>query len=259
MAERAWFRLCLACGRLLRSATYSDVRMGEDGETHVRKRRRFYAPVLVRLGSFLTRLLDTGVRVLPSRAWQERERMLYRTLYDAAVRIDADGTLVLPRLRGVTLAALLEEAALEPAVRTRALELAAIALAEFHRRGVTHGDAMAENVMVDLEGGAARWFDFETMHEPARSLEWRRADDVRALLATCVLRTAPDAVEETLQLILNAYGDDGVVPLLAAGFGSAWQRALVFHLGQAALSFACYRQIGGVLRKRVRRAAASPG
>ena len=52
-------------------------------------------------------------------------------------------------------------------------------------------DAMAENVLVDLDAGVARWFDFETVHEASRPQIWRRADDVRALLATCLLRTAP--------------------------------------------------------------------
>jgi hypothetical protein len=47
----------------------------------------------------------------------------------------------------------------------RAIGHAVIALAELHHLGFTHGDAMAENVTVDLEAGVARWFDFETIHE----------------------------------------------------------------------------------------------
>ena len=57
--------------------------------------------------------------------------------------------------------------------------------------GFTHGDAMAENVMVDLEAGVAHWFDFETIHDSRRPMAWRRADDVRALLVTCLVRTVP--------------------------------------------------------------------
>ena len=63
---------------------------------------------------------------------------------------------------GETLATLLEDPELEESVRKRAIELAVVALAEFHHLGFTHGDAMAENVMVDLEAGVAHWFDFET-------------------------------------------------------------------------------------------------
>ncbi len=128
----------------------------------MRKHRLFYAPLLVWLGDPLVRILDAGVRVLPQRAWEERERSIYRSVYDVSIRIDVDGTLVLPCLAGETLATLLEDPALEEPVRKRAIESAVVALAEFHRLGFTHGDAMAENVMVDLNAGVARWFDFET-------------------------------------------------------------------------------------------------
>ena len=130
------------------------------------------------------------------------------------IRIDADGTLVLPRLAGETLATLLEDPALDESVQRRAIELAVVALAELHRLGFTHGDAMAENVMVDLDAGVAHWFDFETVHDAGRPMAWRRADDVRALLATCLVRTAPERLAETLRLILDVYADDGRDPRL---------------------------------------------
>ena len=164
----------------------------------MRKRRLFYAPLLVWMGGPLVRILDTGVRVLPQRDWEERERRIYRSLYGASIRIDADGTLVLPCLAGETLATLLEDPELEESVRKRAIERAVVALAEFHRLGFTHGDAMAENVLVDLEAGVAHWFDFETIHDSSRPMAWRRADDVRALLVTCLVRTAPEKRAETL-------------------------------------------------------------
>jgi hypothetical protein len=126
------------------------------------------------------------------------------------------------------------------------------ALAEFHRRGFTHGDAMAENVLIDLEAGAAHWFDFETAHDASRPMEWRRADDVRALAATCLVRTAPARLAETLRLILDAYADDGVTRHLATAFASVWRRPLVFHLAQARLSFQRFAEIGRLLRERVR-------
>ena len=95
------------------------------------------------------------MRVLPQRDWEERERQVYRNLRAASIRIDADGVLVLPCLAGETLASLLENPELEEPVRKRAIELAVVALAEFHRLGFTHGDAMAENVLVDRRAGAA--------------------------------------------------------------------------------------------------------
>jgi hypothetical protein len=243
LAERAWFLLCLTLGRLLRSARYSRTQIGAEGELEVRKQRHFYAPVLVTLGAAMMRMLDTGVRILPQREWEERERELHQRLRGASIRIEPGGTLVMPRLRGETLATLLEHPMLDETERSRAIELSVVALADFHARGLTHGDAMAENVMVDLESGVAHWFDFESVHESSRPMEWRRADDVRALLATCVARTMPARLAETVRLIRDVYGDEDVTRLLAASFSSPMRRRLVFHLAQARLSYSRFREI----------------
>ena len=251
LAARTYFALCLALGRLLRSGRYSKARIVyQDGARQVRKYRLFYAPLLVGMGGPLLRLLGTGVRVLPQRDWEERERRIYQSLRGTSIRIDAEGVLVLPHLAGQTLATLLEDAELEESVRKRAIERAVVALAEFHRRGFTHGDAMAENVLVDLEAGVAHWFDFETIHDSSRPTAWRRADDVRALLVTCLLRTVPEKRAETLECILDVYADEDVTRVLATSFTSVWRRSLTFHLAQAGVSFQCFREIGRLLRER---------
>ena len=252
LAERPYFLLCLALGRLLRASRYSCARVVlRDGKRQVRKQRLFYAPLLVWMGGPLARVLDTGVRVLPQRAWEERERDIYRRLYGAATQLDPDGTLVLPYFAGATLGTLLENQALEDSARSRAIELSVVALAEFHRQGFTHGDAMAENVMVDLETGVAHWFDFETVHESSRPLSWRRADDVRALLATCLLRTVPERIDETLQLILQVYADNEATRVLTTSFASVLRRSLTFHLAQAALSRQRTSEVARLLRARL--------
>lgn len=251
-AARAYYLLCRALGRLLRSARYSTTRIVyQDGEPEVWKHRRFYAPLLVRMAGPLARVLHTGVRVLPQRDWEERERLIYRSLRGTSIRTGADGMLVLPCLAGETLATLLDNPELPESVRRKAIELAVLALAQFHARGFTHGDAMAENVLVDLEAGVGHWLDFETLHDAGRPMGWRRADDVRALLVTCLLRTVPEKVSETLHLILKVYSDDEVTRLLARHFTSVWRRALPFHLAQAGLSFQYFREIARVLRARV--------
>ena len=165
------------------------------------------------------------------------------------IRID-NSALILPCLPGKTLAALLDDPMLADTGRTKAIEYATAALAEFHRLGFTHGDAMAENVMIDLDAGVARWFDFETVHDDSRPMTWRRADDVRALLFTCVLRTVANQRAATIELILDAYGDEEVTVLLATSFTLVWQRGLTYHLGQAPLSFEAYREIRRLLRDR---------
>jgi hypothetical protein len=252
LAERAYFFLCLILGWLLRAGRYSKARIvSQDGVLQVRKHRLFYAPLLVWMGGPLVRILDTGVRVLPQRDWEERERLVYRSLGRTSIRIDADGTLVLPYLPGETLATLLDTSELEESVRKRAIEWAVVALAEFHHLGFTHGDAMAENVLVDLEAGVAHWFDFETIHASSRPMAWRRADDMRALLVTCLVRTVPERRAETLQLILDVYADEGVTRVLTTSFTSVMRRPLTYHLAQAGLSFQCFWEIARLLRVRV--------
>jgi tRNA A-37 threonylcarbamoyl transferase component Bud32 len=242
-----YFGLCRAAGRLLRSARYSRSRLVDD---RVRKHRAFYAPLLIGLSVPLVRILDGGVRVLHQREWEERERRLYHDLHDASVGV-VNGTLILPVLPGKSLATWLEDPDLEEPVRMRAIDRAVAALASFHRAGFTHADAMAENVMVDLEGGAAEWFDFETVHDEDRTMTWRRADDLRALLVTCLLRTARERVAETLRRILDVYHDAEVTRHLAEGFDSVWRRPLALHLAQAALTHERYREIGRLLKERV--------
>ena len=246
--ERAYFLACLGLGRLLRSARYSrTVIVDHEGERHVRKHRVFYAGLLVWLGALLARILNTGVGVLRQHEWEARERYLHDTLYGGSVRIVDGGTLIIPHLAGTTLAALLEDRRLGKQECKRAIALAVEALAAFHAREFTHGDAMAENVVVDLDAGAAHWFDFETVHDPDRPAAWRRADDVRALLATCVLRAPPGEVAGVVQLVLDGYDDQEIVNLMAASFASPLRRPLLFHLGQAGLSFRQYREIARVL------------
>jgi hypothetical protein len=231
LAARAYFVLCLAAGRLLRSARYSTARIiQQHDERLVRKHRRFYAPLLIWMGDLLVRLMDTGVRILTQRDWEKQERGIYRRVYDLSIGLDVDGTLVLPCLAGETLASLLEKPQMIPSIRSKAIERAAVALAEFHRLGLTHGDAMAENVLVDLDAGLAHWFDFETIHDPSRPATWRRADDVRALLVTCLVRTVPRKRAETLAFILDVYADEDVTHVLATSFTSVWRRSLMFHL-----------------------------
>ena len=250
--ERAGFLLCFGLGRVLRGGTYATHRVvRRQGMVTLRKSRRTYAPAAIWLGGYIFRAMDAGVRVLPQKAWEERERLAYRILGRPPVAVEEDGTVILPFLPGETLAALLDQPPLEDSARFRMIELAIAALKEFHAAGLTHGDAMAENVLVDLETGVAHWIDFETVHDGSRSISWGRADDLRALLATCLLRTPSEAVPATLRFILDAYADEDVTRIVARLFSAAVRRPLPFHLGQAPLSLERSREIARLLDDRV--------
>lgn len=249
MIARAYYLVCMALGWLLRSARYTQApTVHQNGDPKVRKRRAFYAPLLIWMGELVVWLLNTGTRVLAQREWEERERLIYQAVYGTSIQVESDGTLVLPFIEGKTLATVLEDPNVDDSSRTTAIEAAARALAEFHRLGFTHADAMAENVLID-RSSVARWFDFETVHDPNRSVAWRRADDLRALLSTCLIRTVPDKRAEIIRLILTTYANEDVARELAMSFTTVWRRSLAFHLAQAALSFQSFREIGLMLRE----------
>lgn len=253
LGERLYFNASLRVGRLLRAGRYSDVQVvGEHGRAEIRKRRRFYAPLLVRLSGPVFRALGTGMRVLPQQAWIDRERQLYARLERPPVRVEGS-TLVLPVLPGTTLSLLLADRALSPSDRASAIGLAGQALAELHGRGITHGDAMAENVLVDLAGGAAHWFDFETVHDGDRPAAWCRADDLRALVTTSLVATPADEIGGTLTAFSEAYRNDDAWSRLAEHFTRVVQRPLPFHLGQAPLPAAHYRAVARLLIDRFQR------
>ena len=249
IAGQLYFGAGKALGWLLRSSRYSETVVNDREEPiAVHKRRRWYAPLLVAMGIPLVKLLNTGVKVLPWREWVNLEQTRYRDLYGSAILTERDGTLVLPYLNGRTLADLLEDQGVDHTLKEKGIALATIALVDLHSRRITHADAMAENVLIDVETNTARWFDFETVHDTSRSVMWRRADDVRALIATCVIRTGPEDLDATVRIIVEAYADRDVIELVRESFSSPSRRSLPFHLGQASLSRQQFRQIERALR-----------
>ena len=61
----------------------------------------------------------------------------------------------------------------------------------------------------------------------------------------------PERRAETLQDILDIYGDEAVTRIVATSFTSVLRRPLTFHLAQAGLSFQCFREIARLLRERL--------
>ena len=250
LVERTWFLSCQILGRVFRGSHYSRVEVVErDTVWAVRKRRVKLAPLLVWVAGGLYRMLSTGVRVLPQRAWEARERELYAALYQSEVVVEDDGTLVLPSLRGRILAQLLADPRVNGATRLRAVELAVLALAELHARGFTHADAMAENVMIDLDAQVASWFDFENAHDPSRTTDWRRADDLRALLSSCLWHTSLDGRTEIMRHVLRTYGSSEVTRIVTKQLRPVTGRARAFHLGQAPMSYREFRELSQSVQK----------
>lgn len=183
----------------------------------IAKRRRWFGPLIIGPGNLYLLLLESGVRVLPWAAWQARERALYRAIYEIELETGPRGWLILPRWPGIVLADH-ARSRLDPApARLRGLGAASRALRDLHRvelaradggcERLSHGDATLRNVLFDPGTGEARWFDFDTAHDPGLAPAWRHGDDLRALVYSAVESFADVPVALLLRTVRDAYAD----------------------------------------------------
>ncbi len=174
-----------ALARLSRRIHFSRVVMAED---KVLKKRYPGTDAVVHLANATLRLARVPVRFLGEREWHRREvSVAALTGSPLATCVDGRGWVAMRRAKGEVLARILPR----EGERERAVVLAILGLGLLHEAGVTHGDATASNVAVDLRGESAIFFDFEQRHTGI-SFEAARADDLRALLFTCLLACADD-------------------------------------------------------------------
>jgi hypothetical protein len=209
----------------------------------IAKRRRWFGPLLIGPGNLYLRLLGSGVRVLPGAEWRARERALYRALHGIELETGPGGWLLLPRWPGVVLADH-ARSRLDPApARLRGLGAASRALWDLHgvelpradggRERLSHGDATLRNVLFDPGTGEARWFDFDTAHDPGLASAWRHGDDLRALLYSAVESFADVPVAVLLRTVRDAYADPGPWEELRDRLALGALHGSPLHLAQA--------------------------
>ena len=223
----------------------------------IAKRRRWFAPLLIGPGNLYLRLLGSGVRVLPGAEWRARERALYRALHGIELDPDSRGWLILPRWPGVVLADHARNQ-LDPApARLRGLDAATRALRVLHQielpradggcERLSHGDATLRNVVFDPETGQARWFDFDTAHDPDTGpglVPRRRLAGPRLLGRRVVRRRAGRALLRTVE---DAYADPGPWEQLRDGLARGALHRSPWCLAQACPPDGRRRQLESVL------------
>jgi hypothetical protein len=208
-----WLGPCL--GRLRLHAI--EPRLAPGRPTMIAKRRRWYSSLLIGPGNLYLRQLKSGVRVLPGAEWQARECALHRALYGIELETDSRGWLILPRWPGMVLADY-ARGRLDPTpAMLRGLGAASRALLDLHRvelprsdagrERLSHGDATLRNVLFDPGTGDARWFDFDTAHDPGLAPAWRHGDDLRALVYSSLESFTDVPVATLLRTVWDAYTD----------------------------------------------------
>jgi hypothetical protein len=133
---------------------------------------------------------------------------------------------------------------LDPApARLRGLGAASRALRDLHRvelaradggcERLSHGDATLRNVLFDPGTGEARWFDFDTAHDPGLAPAWRHGDDLRALVYSAVESFADVPVALLLRTVQDAYADPGPWEQLRDRLARGALHRSPLHLAQA--------------------------
>lgn len=126
---------------------------------HVEKRRRPGGEALASLENGVLAALGEPVRIVSGEAWLARENAAWQGL----ARFE-NGFLRVPRAPGTSLTETLAALVGRPAEAARAFEAALVSLHALHARGLTHGDATSDNVVVSDDGTSAVWIDFEQVH-----------------------------------------------------------------------------------------------
>ena len=236
--------LCRRFSRVLGGLVLNDVRLVERaGDPRARKRRRWYAPLLIRGGRLYVRLARARVFALPERPWQAREIRLYRALYGETAFVDDERWLDVPR-RGEALSLFLQRPDVSSAAARRALVSATAELFRLHAvvvrdgpetRPFSHGDAGARNVAYDAASGGSHWFDFEMIHPPGLPQIWRQADDVRALFFSALALVPVPERAETATVLVTAYPDADVLAALQVRLADDALDFDTYHLAQVRL------------------------
>ncbi len=248
------YRLRSALGMLLRRVKTCRTRR-EEGDVWFIRTRPWYGTCLIAPANWCLRWLSAGVSILPTRQWLDWECRLHSELSSLVAERAGRRRLLLPQIEGEELAAILSSPAKDLPHKDRALRLAAAALVRSHQRRVlwpdgvcrsfSHGDATARNVICQVASGVATWIDFETLHDPRRSVAWRQADDLRALTWSAAEMTGADSYEAVCIAILDAVSDVAVLSELTRVADN--ERPNIYQVAQGSLSSVQHRQLCSVL------------
>ncbi|MGB6042354.1 MAG: hypothetical protein WBF93_04260 [Pirellulales bacterium] len=240
------YRCAYWLGGLLARARYTRTRRIErEGEIVYEKHRPWWRAPLIVAGNVYLWMSRSGTRVLEARGWEKRECAMHALLYHRDVQCDARGRIVIPALPGRPLAQVLASARTHTATKLEMVAAAVAALQEFHKLPVdaespgtashSHGDATIFNVLVDEQAKTACWIDFDMAHDERLPREWRRADDLRALIYSAAMYFERQELSRLVETVVQSLDDPATLRALREAIEFWRRRPNAFHLAQARL------------------------
>lgn len=214
-----------------------------DGHAVRLKRRTRWSAVLIPPGNAYLRFQGALSAALPRSPWLEWELAVGHALERRVCVLNDQRGLQFDEYPGISLAELLRS---DVPVREKleAIEWAASALRTLHQTRISacglvdwplsHGDATSRNVIIDHVSRTATWIDFDTRHHPGLAAAIRHADDLRALLWSCLCDLDSNAVADGITATFNGYADASIEGSVKALTMTACPT--VFQLAQAPLS-----------------------
>jgi hypothetical protein len=220
------------------------------GGDFVRKRRNLLARWLIPPGNLFLTITGSPVVVLPLTRWLAWERAVETSTrrYLVAPDTDAKGSgLLCRRVPGFSLRQLLADGSFSAEQKCDAIRWSLASLRMLHdhvadwgqgiRQSISHGDATANNVIVDVRTRTACWIDFDTRHQPHVAEADRRTDDLRSLIYSAAVHWPPARFPELAALLTAAPWDDATVQHFRQRLAKEWIQLTVAQLAQAPLQW----------------------
>jgi serine/threonine protein kinase len=255
MTPKAILALRHACCRIIATA-FSLIRLHHIdflsiGETPVvRKRRRWYAKWMILCGNRFLKETHDGVVVLPTTDWIQWERTVDHAMRRGLILPESSNfcCLVFRQIPGNSLRQVLCNKRISPEQQFRAIRWSLVALRALHQtalcpgrncfQSISHGDATANNVIVDCKNSSATWIDFDMRHQPTMPDLDRQTDDLRAFVFSVAAFLPAASYAQLTQLIHLHVNDFAVIAHFQQRLKNEWADMSIFQLAQAPLRWA---------------------
>jgi hypothetical protein len=219
-----------------------------DGDEVVRKRRKRFAHLIIPPGNLFLKITGSPVIVLPLTPWLEWEHAVETSTRRSLLSMDPfeSGTALCFRpVPGTSLRQVLAAGDFSTKQKSDAIRWSLASLRMLHesvadwgngvRQSISHGDATANNVIVDFNKKTACWVDFDTRHQPHISEADRRTDDLRALIYSSAVYLPASSFPDLADILIAAQLNAAIVRHFRQRLTNEWIDLTAAQLAQAPL------------------------